>query len=37
MGIKQITLVDIRIIVSVSDKISVLTPLKTGHMIVRDF
>ena len=31
------TLVEIRLFASVFDKISVLTPLKPGHMIVRDF
>jgi hypothetical protein len=33
----QTTLIDIRPFATVSDKISVLTPLKPGHMIVRDF
>jgi hypothetical protein len=33
----QTTLFEIRPFATVSDKISVLTPLKPGHMIVRDF
>ena len=37
MDTNQTTLVEIRPFASVSDKISVLTPLKTGHMIARDF
>ena len=37
MDTNQTTLVEIRPFASESDKISVLTPLKTGHMIARDF